>query len=486
MPNVSKRLNIFIFCLWISLMAFLLYRNYSGAELQGADALKGLIDKDSYWYDIYSGTKKIGFAIIKREKVGDEIIITDEREIRVQKDGKEDLLTVRLKSVIDSQYAIKSFEYTSHFRDEQGIKANGEVDGKDIIFRLESAEKRRTFKTPIKGNNFYLPSTFIPALVQNKPAPNTSFTISVLDFTMLSLNDMRVVLEEIRPIKSGINILSLYKFRAGNAVWWSNEKGVLIKEESPAGFTLYSQIEVFAKDPSDRILFDHTSLPFLKADKLLGNPEKLALLKIRIKGFRLDPELYTNSTVTLEGDILGIQKENKEALKGKTSKLPYTGDKLDRYLRPDEWVSSDYKPLHDTGIIYAKNNKYDAFLFSEHLTGYLYSLVKTRPMFILQSAENFLKSLTGDYLERSVMFASYTRAAGLPTRLVGGLIYINGYFYFHAWPEVWLDKWVPVDPTFFQMPADVSHIPLKAGTLRDIISVVDDLKSINIEILEAL
>jgi hypothetical protein len=106
-------------------------------------------------------------------------------------------------------------------------------------------------------------------------------------------------------------------------------------------------------------------------------------------------------------------------------------------------------------------------------------------MFTLQSAENFLKSLTGDYLERSIMFASYTRAAGLPTRLVGGLIYVNGYFYFHAWPEVWLDKWVPVDPTFFQFPADITHIPLKEGTLRDIISTVDDLKSISIEILEA-
>jgi hypothetical protein len=84
------------------------------------------------------------------------------------------------------------------------------------------------------------------------------------------------------------------------------------------------------------------------------------------------------------------------------------------------------------------------------------------------------------------MFATYARAGGLPTRLVGGLIYVNGYFYYHIWPEVWLDSWVPVDPVFVQFPADVTHIPLKQGTLEDIISEIDDIRDMKIEIVEAL
>lgn len=83
------------------------------------------------------------------------------------------------------------------------------------------------------------------------------------------------------------------------------------------------------------------------------------------------------------------------------------------------------------------------------------------------------------------MYASFARAAGLPTRLIGGLVYRDGYFYFHTWPEIWFDRWVPVDPTLAQFPADVTHIPLKEGTLKDITSIVNDLKSIHIEILEA-
>jgi hypothetical protein len=145
---------------------------------------------------------------------------------------------------------------------------------------------------------------------------------------------------------------------------------------------------------------------------------------------------------------------------------------------------STYKPLQNTGLIYARSNKNDAFRFARYLMGYVYKLVRTRPLFFLSDSRNFLDSLSGDHLERTVMFATYARAGGLPTRLVGGLKYVNGYFYFHTWPEVWFDQWVPVDPTFVQFPADVTHIPLKGGTLEDITSIIHDLKSITIEILE--
>jgi hypothetical protein len=485
MSGKTKIINGFFFFVWIALISLLLYRNYEGATLEKAQALAGAIDKATYWYDIYAGPKKIGFVSATHQKIGDEIIIKDEREVRVKKGSQEKVLVESVKCVSDLQYSIKSLVYESHFKDEAGIKATGVVDSHDIIFLLESPEKRKTFKTPTGGGIFYLPTTFIPALVRQNPAPGSVFSIPIMDFNNLSIRQTRVVLEEIRPVKIGINIQSLYRFRAGDAVWWSNDKGILVREADPSGISFYLQPEKIAKDLSDRVLFDFTSLPVFKANKLLNKPEGLTLLKIRIKGFGLTPELYAESTVTLKDDTLTIKKEPREDVRARSYKLPYPGDKLARYLSPDEWVRSDYKPLYNTGLIYSRNNQYNAFLLSDFLTEYLFNLVRTRPVFVLQSAEDFLNTLEGDYLERTVMFPSYARAAGLPTRIVGGLVYVNGYFYFHTWPEVWFDKWVPVDPTFAQFPADVSHIPLKEGSLRDIISIVDNLKSINIEVLEA-
>ena len=57
----------------------------------------------------------------------------------------------------------------------------------------------------------------------------------------------------------------------------------------------------------------------------------------------------------------------------------------------------------------------------------------------------------GDCTEHAALFVAVARAAGLPARNAGGLVYIagngQGLFGFHAWAEVWLGKWVPVDPT---------------------------------------
>jgi transglutaminase-like putative cysteine protease len=40
---------------------------------------------------------------------------------------------------------------------------------------------------------------------------------------------------------------------------------------------------------------------------------------------------------------------------------------------------------------------------------------------------------------------------------------LNGRFYLHAWTEVYLGRWVPVDAMLNQFPADASHIPFLSG-----------------------
>ena len=63
------------------------------------------------------------------------------------------------------------------------------------------------------------------------------------------------------------------------------------------------------------------------------------------------------------------------------------------------------------------------------------------------------------------------RSLGIPARINVGVAYVRGAFYYHAWPEVYLDEgkgrglWLPVDPTFNQFPADATHVRLARGGL---------------------
>ena len=86
----------------------------------------------------------------------------------------------------------------------------------------------------------------------------------------------------------------------------------------------------------------------------------------------------------------------------------------------------------------------------------------------MPSALDVLDSKVGDCNEHSTLFAALARAAGIPTRVAVGLVYIDGHFGYHAWNEVLAaDGWLSVDPTWDQMPVDVGHIALLRGGLGE-------------------
>ena len=167
MSKKWKIINGAVLCVWIALFALLLYKNHTGEPLEKPGALADAFGKETYWYDIYKGTKKIGYASTNIEKAGNEIIIRHEREMKVQKNGKDSVFFETLKCLCNLSYAIKSFEYSSSFKNENGKKVRGETDADNIIFFLESAEKRKVHKIPKK--DFYFPITSILVLVKQKP-----------------------------------------------------------------------------------------------------------------------------------------------------------------------------------------------------------------------------------------------------------------------------------------------------------------------------
>jgi transglutaminase-like putative cysteine protease len=70
-----------------------------------------------------------------------------------------------------------------------------------------------------------------------------------------------------------------------------------------------------------------------------------------------------------------------------------------------------------------------------------------------------------------VLFVAMARSLGIPARINVGVAYVHGAFYYHAWPEVYIDEgkgrglWLPVDPTFNQFPADATHVRFARGGL---------------------
>jgi hypothetical protein len=113
------------------------------------------------------------------------------------------------------------------------------------------------------------------------------------------------------------------------------------------------------------------------------------------------------------------------------------------------------------------------------------SLIK-RPVPSLPSALDVLATREGDCTEHTVLFTALARAAGVPTRMAAGVVWSDevGAFAYHAWPEVYVGRWVWTDPTLGQEVADATHIKLATGGLVDWRAVTAFLGRLRLDVTE--
>jgi transglutaminase-like putative cysteine protease len=101
-----------------------------------------------------------------------------------------------------------------------------------------------------------------------------------------------------------------------------------------------------------------------------------------------------------------------------------------------------------------------------------------------------LRTRIGDCNEHTALFVAMSRSIGIPARIAVGLVYVRGAFYYHAWPEIYLNEgasrglWMPVDPTFNQFPADATHFRLARGGLDTQATIIPLIGRLKIALVE--
>lgn len=102
------------------------------------------------------------------------------------------------------------------------------------------------------------------------------------------------------------------------------------------------------------------------------------------------------------------------------------------------------------------------------------------------SAIEVLQTREGDCNEHTVLYTALARTAGLPTKIAIGVVWSEalGGFYYHAWPEVYVGRWIAMDPTLGQPIADATHIKLIEGSIDQWPRLVPYLGQLQVEIIE--
>ena len=140
----------------------------------------------------------------------------------------------------------------------------------------------------------------------------------------------------------------------------------------------------------------------------------------------------------------------------------------------------------------------DQRAMAEHLTRVVRDHITDKSLGVgFATASEVCRTGEGDCSEHGVLLAALLRAAGIPSRVVSGVVYVDQFvgerevFGFHMWTQALVEvdgvpSWVDLDAAVY--PMDATHIALVTSTLADddvtnsMVTIADSMGRIAIEV----
>lgn len=275
---------------------------------------------------------------------------------------------------------------------------------------------------------------------------------------------------------------------------WVDEDGRILEASSPMGFSMKKTEYELARQAQEDARLAGGGSPLdedvilataVQSNVDLSGVEEYQELRFRLTGVDLSGFQLDGGRQTLRGDTLIVRRESWNRI-DPGYMLPYPRMDLREALEPEPLIQSDDERIRDRAEQITTRRaswRQDPRRVAEQLTTAVYNMLEKSITFSVPNAVQVLETLQGDCNEHTVLYVAMARALGLPARTAVGLVYVNGAFFYHAWPEVWLGEWVAVDPTFGQVPADASHLRFVVGGLAQQVEIVRLIGNLDIEVL---
>jgi tetratricopeptide (TPR) repeat protein len=159
--------------------------------------------------------------------------------------------------------------------------------------------------------------------------------------------------------------------------------------------------------------------------------------------------------------------------------LPVNDPALAQYLKATAEFAADNKEVQDRAREITGADR-DAWSVARKLADWTHKNLEWKYV-AHADASATLATREADCTEFSELFIGMARSLGLPARMVSGLAYSGSSFGGHAWVEVWIGKWIELDPTWGTNFVDATHIRNTSNALL----TSAGLNLIELEVVEA-
>jgi len=447
------------------------------------------IATDEYWMGIYSGDKRVGYSYSTSNTNNSITKVFELTNLKINLLGKESDVYSEGSYILEG-YKILSFEYEMN-SDDVNLKARGTRKGNKLNITMETVSGKTEHSLTIK-QELILPSLVSKLLVENNLKSGDKYKFILFEplYLLMGIDEplSTHTIGDKEILELAGNKFETYRvdsdFIGSEITSWINERGEVIKQKFPPGLTAVreSKEDILS---GQNLSFDIVSQTSVSTNKRIKNPGSLIQMKVKLEGIDVDDAFDINDGYrqTLDGQILEI-KNQPFISKDLSYDLPYDSQEYHQYTDADFLVQSTDKEIVSAtmNVLDGETNPANA---SKKINDWIFKTLKKYPTASLPNAKDVLKTKIGDCNEHAILFTAMARAAGIPTKTVLGLMYIDGKFVYHAWNEVYLGSWIAVDSTFGQFPADATHIKLIEGNLARSAEISKVVGKLKIEIIEA-
>jgi transglutaminase-like putative cysteine protease len=486
-PAVTRPVTALAFVAWAVSLGMLVHRAY----LQGSTTLAADLARygsAAQWRGVYYKGEKIGFTVSQVVPTDDGFELQEDGRLQMALLGAVSAARLRTTARVDRQFALRAFEFSL----DPGtgpIEVSGKVEGLALHVSVRTSagthtERRQLAEPPQLALNL------ARRLANGGLVAGAAHELTIFDPATLRNAPVTLHVGRRESTRTGQGRVPAFRvemaFGELRTTSWITDTGEVVREESPMGLLTVRESPELAQRLA---VSSHMQMDLLESSAVqpvmthrIDEPRDVRVLRLRLEGADLSSADVQGAGQTVTGDVV-------EIVDARRLRAGPADPQAARHLAPEPLIESDAPEIRAEAER-ATGTAAGARARAERLTRHVNALLEKKPTVSLPSAREVLRTRVGDCNEHTALFVAMARSIGIPSRIAVGLAFVRGAFYYHAWPEVYIDEgggrglWLPVDPTFNQFPADATHLRLARGGLDRQASIVPLIGRLKMTILD--
>ena len=514
---MSRRAVVVVVVLvaWVGGLGFLARRELFKGSGQRLAELALRITPETFYYMVEQGGRQVGFASSAIDTAPKMIIVKDAFAADLLIAGQTHSTSAQSEVRLSRGMVVLGFK-ADFAADSSPIAVNGTTEGDTAIqFTIRSGDSpAETHRVAVKGP--VLLPTLVPLAIAlgEPPKVGKRFTLPTFDPATLGTHDITIEIraESLFTVADSAaydstasrwlvvhrDTVRAWKLGSDDGRWpasWVDERGRIVESVQAGGLILRRTAFEVAFENWRNARRADGGAPRAGRDDVLETTAiaagvrlgaGLPHLRVRLRAASLDGFDLDGGRQMLAGNLLDVRKETDSAIAGGSAAMPSGAVLTFRYK--DQLAAEPLLQVGDARLQALVGRlslgTTDKRVIAERLMRWVYDSLRKEVTISVPDALRVLAQRRGDCNEHTQLYVALARTAHIPARTASGLAYVNGKFYFHAWPEIFLGTWVAVDPTFGQFPADAAHLRFVIGGLTRQAALLSLIGSLRIDVLD--